>query len=67
MTKTELIAKQQMEIENLKVSLEEFENARDGIISCIVSIGGPLNDNTLGYSWRQRRIFHSIIKQIEYL
>ena len=67
MTKDELIAKQQMEIENLKLHLSRFKDARDRIIKYMVCIGGPLNDNKLMYTNEQKQIFFRISSQIDYL
>lgn len=60
MTNDEIIAKQQIEIENLRewqgwVKID-FENIR----SILYCIGGPLNDNVLNYSKEQLSTFFRI-------
>lgn len=60
MTKDELIAKQQLEIEELKEILIETEEGLDNIHLLCVSIGGPLNDNCKRYTRRQMEDFFQI-------
>ena len=65
MNEKELIAKQQLDIEVFKKTLALYEEAAKEIILKIVCIGGPLNDNKLQYNFKQRIIFHSIVKKLE--
>jgi len=53
----ELIAKQQLQIEDLIRLLEEARANIREIHGSIVGIGGPLNDNKLGYTKEQLKIF----------
>ena len=46
----ELIGKQQLEIEHLKIRLRWANEDKQKITSVLVCIGGPLNDNKLGYN-----------------
>jgi phosphopantetheine adenylyltransferase len=65
MEKDELIAKQQLEIENLKQRVSELDEALRNIHSSIVCIGGPLNDNQKGYTHSQLSDFGYIVDQVE--
>jgi hypothetical protein len=60
-----LIAKQQLEIENLKERVSEMNSVLCDIRLSLVCIGGPLNDNILGYNAAQRRPLHKIKEMIE--
>lgn len=62
MTTKELIAKQQLEIENLKIRLEW---AREDMRMILVCCGGPLNDNYLQYTKDQRAPLHEILRLAE--
>ena len=57
MTKDELIAKQSAEIEELKTLVADYRAARVAINNMIYSIGGPLNDNSKGYTKYQMKDF----------
>lgn len=65
MTKDELIAKQQLEIEELKNRLEWANDDKGRIRNILTCIGGPLNDNLLGYSAEQRKPLHEILNLAE--
>lgn len=56
----ELIGKQQFEIEELKKKLEELRVSMRQIQSKMVCIGGPLNDNKLGFNGAQLAFIHDI-------
>ncbi len=60
MTESELIAKQQLEIENLKEWLEEYKDSMQRIHGLLFNIGAPLNDNILGFNKEQRLYLHKI-------
>jgi hypothetical protein len=60
MTKDQLIAKQQLEIEMLKEESKRHAEACDEVHRIIYCIGGPLNDNKLGYTREQMRDFWAI-------
>ena len=47
MTKDELIAKQQLQIEEMKASLEENKEIKKRLHGKFYNIGAPLNDNVL--------------------
>ena len=61
----ELIANQVVKIANLTVELDELEKALKDIILTMVCIGGPLNDNVLGYTTKQLTTFSSILERAE--
>ena len=60
MTKDELIVKQQLEIEQLREAIVKYESAKDAVYGIIFCIGGPLNDNKLGYTKEQKTDFWRI-------
>jgi hypothetical protein len=53
MTDAELIAAQAKEIAELKIKTEVLNGMIDSAIGQMVCIGGPLNDNRLGYNKAQ--------------
>lgn len=60
MTEAELIARQALQIEELR---DEVKMLREGISVArghMICIGGPLNDNVLGFTKEQRFVFHRI-------
>lgn len=65
MTKDELITKQQLQIEFLKQREIEFTKSANDITMSIVCIGAPLNDNILGYTHKQLKIFFDIKNELE--
>ncbi len=65
MNDNEIIAQQAREIIVLRNLLSDFKKARDNIHMEIYCIGGPLNDNKLQYSHKQRMTFHDIWKHLE--
>jgi hypothetical protein len=64
MTDTELIAKQAKQIEELKVAVATMRHAIATVRGRIYCIGGPLNDNKLGFSHEQKKLFHSIVSSL---
>ncbi len=62
MTKTELIVKQALKLEKLKAELAEYKFAEKEINALMVCIGGPLNDNKLGYTAEQLKPFQAIAR-----
>lgn len=66
MTLEQLVAKQQLEIEKLKSVLEMYEKDREYIRCVLVGIGGPLNDNKLGYTSEQRAELRNIYSLVEF-
>ena len=62
MTKTELIVKQALKLERLKAELADYKAAEKEISALMVCIGGPLNDNKLGYSPDQLKPFQAIAR-----
>lgn len=50
MTKEELICKQQLEIEQYKITIEEYKKSMKEIKGRFYNIGQPLNDNVLGFN-----------------
>ena len=53
MTQDELIAKQALEIAELRVKVADHERRLRDIDLTLHCIGGPLNDNVLGYTPKQ--------------
>jgi len=64
MTPVELIAKQQIEIEELKIEVAEYVESHKNIHMIIYCIGGPLNDNKLMYSHKQMSPFFEISNEL---
>lgn len=60
MTGTELIAVQAMRLEEMREELAELKEKIQKARSHIYCIGGPLNDNRLGYSREQMVTFQNI-------
>lgn len=65
MSKEELITKQQIRIEELEEENQNFRKARGMALGHIYCIGGPLNDNKLGYSKPQMVTFALIARELE--
>ena len=65
MTKDQLIVKQQIEIADLKEKVFRLSKSVEKIRVIIYCIGGPLNDNALGYSRKQLSTFYRIINAID--
>jgi len=65
MTKDELIAKQQLAIEELSEREILYQSAIDSAIMVMICIGGPLNDNVLGFTKEQIMVFHKIQNYLE--
>ena len=64
MTDTELIARQAKRLEELRVELDEIKGGVRSVHMLIYGIGGPLNDNGLGYTKEQRTVFHRIAEEL---
>lgn len=67
MTKDELIAKQQLELEDYKSTLEANKGILKNIHGMFYSIGAPLNDNKLEFNKAQRNWCHEVVELIESL
>jgi hypothetical protein len=61
---SELIAQQARRIADLQERLMDFEEAADTIRNVVYCIGGPLNDNKLGYTREQMINFDRIVKAL---
>lgn len=62
---TELVARQAKQLEELKDENKELkERARKARLH-IICIGGPLNDNKLGYSKQQMGTFQRILEELD--
>ena len=59
-TEAKLIAQQALKIANLEAEVTRMEDDRRSIRQIIYSIGGPLNDNRLGYTPSQLITFAHI-------
>lgn len=64
MTRNDLITKQQLEIETLKRQVKEYKENCGTIQDIIYCIGGPLNDNKLGFSHKQQMTFFQIMEHV---
>lgn len=64
MTDDELIAKQARLIAELTEAVAAYGEAERNIHAIIYGIGGPLNDNKLGYSKEQMLTFLRIAEQL---
>ena len=56
----ELVAKQQLEIENLKEDNQRLNKALNDINLLLICVGGPLNDNFYQYNEEQLKTFKQI-------
>lgn len=65
MTELEMVGQQAIRIKQLEDRVEFMEGQIDKAISCMVSIGAPLNDNVLGYSNKQLTTFVEILSHLE--
>ena len=66
MNKDELISRQQIEIWDLRKKVSGFEMAAIEVYGIIFGIGGPLNDNKLGYTKEQKHDFRKIAEAMDY-
>lgn len=64
MTESELIARQAKQIEELRDENAELKKRVEKAIMHIYCIGGPLNDNKLGYSKPQMLTFFRIAEEL---
>ena len=60
MTKEELITKQQLKIEDLKEELKNSKDAMENINSILFSVGGLLNDRSIGMNKEQLDLLRQI-------
>lgn len=67
MTYEQLTAEQALEIASLKEKLEGLENDRHAVRNVLFCIGGPLNDNRLGFNAAQLKPFWQISQLTEML
>lgn len=67
MTQEELIAKITKENYELKEENKEYIEMLRDVLSYFYAIGGPLNDNVLGFDKDQRIFLSKIAKEIEYV
>ncbi len=65
LTERETIARQAMRLEALEIENERLRRNIKNAINNIVCIGGPLNDNKLGYSKQQMVTFWLIKEELE--
>lgn len=61
MTKNELIAKQQIEIEELKIANKHNSESFRTIHNMLYGCGAPLNDNCLNFNREQRDYLRLIV------
>ena len=67
MTKDELIAKQQLEIEDYKAQLIENTKIGRDIKGKFYNIGAPLNDNILQFNKDQMKWCFQVVELVEQL
>lgn len=60
MTDTELIARQALQIEELSDEVKMLKASIREARLHMICVGGPLNDNMLGFTGEQRAVFHRI-------
>jgi len=65
MKESELIANQALEIAELKHWKEENIKMKEEVHGIIYCIGGPLNDNKLGFTRNQMRVFANIVRALD--
>lgn len=65
MTTDELIAQQAMRIAVLEARNQSLISSADAIKDILFCVGGPLNDNVLGYSKPQLATFFRIADLVE--
>jgi len=64
MSDTELIAYQARKIASLQFDLTQAKLSCNNINNILYCIGGPLNDNVLGYTFEQLKPFFRIHEQV---
>lgn len=67
MTKDQLIAKQQLKIEEYEEMLKKNAEIKDILMGCFYNIGEPLNDNILMFNSDQKKWAHATVKLVEEL
>ena len=65
MTEQELIARQAKQIEELRDEVDDLKERSKKACMHIYCIGGPLNDNKLGYSKPQMLTFFRIAQELD--
>jgi hypothetical protein len=65
MTKDELIAKQQLQIEEYKQMLEENSEIIKSLTGKFYNIGAPLNDNVLQFNKDQQKWCFGVVALVE--
>ena len=65
MNKTEVIAKQAMQIMELRRKVKDFKGRAKRAMLFMVCVGGPLNDNLLGYNSEQKKLFVKICDALD--
>ena len=60
-----LIARQQLQIEDLKKQLSTVAGQHQQVYNLLFNIGAPLNDNRLEFNLEQRRLLHEIKNILE--
>jgi SMC interacting uncharacterized protein involved in chromosome segregation len=67
MTKDELIAKQQLQIEEYKKMLKENTELKRDLEMMFYAIGQPLNDNILQFNKEQQKWCFRVVSLVEQL
>lgn len=63
MTKDELIVEQALRIARYEKSLNDYQERMHNIHMRLVCVGGPLNDNKLGFTKEQQTLLYYINEQ----
>lgn len=65
MTKDELITKQQLQLEEYKIAMEENMELNKKLVMKFIAIGQPLNDNVLQFNKEQLKWCFGVMELIE--
>lgn len=65
MNKEELIVKQQIDIEDMKIDIDAMQKAFQIIYDSCYAVGMPLNDNVLDFNKQQRDFLRKIARIAE--
>mgnify|MGYP001331163784 CR=1 FL=1 len=65
MTNEELIARQAKQLEELRDENANLKECARKVKAIIYCIGGPLNDNVMGYTKNQMTTFFEIVEELE--
>ena len=58
--------RQEMELLQCKDKIADYERSMATAKRIMICIGGPLNDNLLGFTGKQLKVFQEIMNEIDY-